>query len=167
MSDMKIDAPAVEQIVQGYAERGLFRSLHATTAAGVARYEFIWHYDRKFDLRVDPAAQRVWFEQIFPRIALQDSLVAEMTAFINGVMSDDTPLHRRVDQRKARLSIDIPTGGQDAAVSIAVIDGDLDYAVRKIVQAVNEIYFSFLPNAAHYEYQVRTLGLSPDAITFA
>jgi hypothetical protein len=72
----------------------------------------------------------------------------------------DLPAHRRVDAAKAHLS----TGNRRGNFSLTIIvnDGDFEYAVRKLIHTVHEIFLTFLVDGPYYEYMVEHLGLEQD-----
>jgi hypothetical protein len=45
---------------------------------------------------------------------------------------------------------------------MTVLDGDLDYAVNKLVSLVNEIYLDFLSSGLYFDWLVETFELDPD-----
>jgi len=156
----------VHAVVDFYAKRGLLRNVRTTLSEGRAtRVQFTWHYDRTFDLHVDYEASRLSFTDAFPNVPAASALYRNLTGFIDAMMSDSVPVHRRVDRRKTIVHGELIDA--NVAIVARAVDGDFDYAARKLIQVVNEIYFDFLPNSAHYEYQVQSLGLEPNAITFA
>ena len=48
------------------------------------------------------------------------------------------------------------------SITVTVKDGDFDYAARKIIQMVHEIFMIFLVDGPYFEYMVEQLGLDPD-----
>jgi hypothetical protein len=48
------------------------------------------------------------------------------------------------------------------ALTLAVLDGDVEYAVKKLVSLVNEIYLDFLSSGLYFEWLVDTFELDPD-----
>ena len=156
----------IRVVIDNYADRGLLRNVRTTLTDGRAtRFQFTWHYDRTFDLRVDYAASRMAFVGAFPNVSPSSAISRDITQFIERMMAESVTIHRRVD--RGRTIVSGAHYGEDMAVVASIVDGDFDYAARKLIQVVNEIYFDFLPNSSHYAYQVKSLGLDPDTITFA
>jgi hypothetical protein len=156
----------IRAVIDNYSDRGLLRNVRTTLTDGRAtRFEFTWHYDRTFDLRVDYEASRMAFVAAFPNVSPTSAICREVTEFIEGMMAESVPVHRRIDC--CRTVVSGAHYGEDMAVVASVVDGDFDYAARKLIQVMNELYFDFLPNSSHYAYQVKSLGLDPDMITFA
>ena len=48
------------------------------------------------------------------------------------------------------------------SITLTVKDGDFDYATRKIIQIVHEIFLIFLVDGPYFEYMVKHLGLDED-----
>ena len=156
----------VRAVVVFYANRGLLRNVRTTLCEGrTTRVQFTWHYDRTFNLDIEYEASKLSFTDAFPNVSAASALYRDLSGFVDGMMSDSVPVHRRVDRRKTIVHGELIDA--NVAIVARVVDGDLDYAARKLIQVVNEIYFDFLPNSNHYEYQVQSLGLEPNAITFA
>jgi hypothetical protein len=42
------------------------------------------------------------------------------------------------------------------------MDADFDYATRKMIHTVHEIFMVFLVDGSYFEYMVEQLGLDPD-----
>ena len=70
------------------------------------------------------------------------------------------PAHRRVDPAKARLRCSNRSG--NIAVSITAANGDYEYAARKLIHTVHEIFMVFLVDGPYYDYLVDELGLEQD-----
>ena len=45
---------------------------------------------------------------------------------------------------------------------MTVKGGEYEYATRKLIHLVHEIFLGFLIDAGYYEYMVEHLGLDPD-----
>jgi len=70
------------------------------------------------------------------------------------------PEHRRVNPAQARLTASNQRGA--VSLTLAVKDGDFDYATRKMIHIVHEIFMVFLVDGPYFEYMVEQLGLDPD-----
>lgn len=120
----------------------------------------LWHYDRPFELHLDSAKKTLRFPAILPAVPARSAMYRELQAFVKARQSGEMPEHRRVDPSKARVAL----ANQRGAVSISVVvkDADFDYATRKSIQVVHEIFLTFLVDGPYYEYMVEHLGLDPD-----
>jgi hypothetical protein len=151
----------VTAILEGYAEKAVFRGFSAhPKRGGKAQYKMIWHYDRAFELSLDVAAKTLRFPAILPGVPQRSAMYRDLRAFLKTRQSAETPEHRRVNPSRARLVVKNKRG--IVSLALASKDGDFDYAARKIVQIVHEIFMVFLLDGPYYEYLVDHLGLDPD-----
>ena len=151
----------VTAILEGYAEKAVFRGFSAhAVRGGKATYRMIWHHDRPFELLLDVPQKTLRFPAVLPGVPPRSAMYRELKAFLKARQSDEIPEHRRVNPAKARLS----AANQRGAVSLTVTvkDGDFDYATRKIIHIVHEIFLAFLVDGPYFEYMVEQLGLDPD-----
>jgi hypothetical protein len=151
----------VTTILEGYAAKAVFRGFSAHPAAkGHASYRMVWHHDRAFELLLDVGQKTLQFPEVLPGVPARSPMYRELQAFLKVRQSDELPEHRRVNPTKARLA----SGNKRGTVSITVTvkDGDFDYATRKIIHIVHEIFLIFLVDGPYFEYMVEHLGLDPD-----
>ncbi|HEX5230330.1 MAG TPA: hypothetical protein VFW44_21605 [Bryobacteraceae bacterium] len=151
----------VTGVLEDYAERAVFRGFSAHPGrGGKAVYRMLWHYDRPFELRLDSTQKTLLFPAILPGVPMRSPMYRELRAFMKARQSGELPEHRSVNRAKARLAL----ANQKASVSLAltVKDSDFEYAARKIIQIVHEIFLIFLVDGPYYEYMVERLGLDPD-----
>ena len=50
----------------------------------------------------------------------------------------------------------------DVSLTLTSLDGDYEYATRKLVNLVHEIFLVFLYDGRYYDYLVETFDLDPD-----
>jgi hypothetical protein len=151
----------VTAILEGYAEKAVFRGFSAHPEGnGKASYRMVWHHDRPFELLLDVPRKTMQFPAVLPGVPARSPMYRELQAFLKVRQTDEMPEHRRVNPAKARLT----SSNQRGAVSLklTVKDGDFDYATRKIIHIVHEIFMIFLVDGPYFEYMVEQLGLDPD-----
>jgi hypothetical protein len=151
----------VTGILEGYAEKAVFRGFSAhPKLGGKATYKMVWHCDRPFELSLDVAKKTLCFPEVLPGVPARSTMYRDLRAFLKVRQSPVLPEHRRVNPAKARLAC----GNQRGIVSIAltVKDGDFEYATRKVIQMVHEIFLIFLVDGPYFEYMVEQLQLDPD-----
>lgn len=149
----------VAKILQGYADRGVFRGFHAGAPAnGKAVYQMIWHYDRRFELLLDTAKKTLRFPALLP--AVDAEMYAALRQFLAERQSGALPPHRSVDPARARLGAAIRGG--TVSLGITSRDGDFEYAARRLILVAHEIFLGFLSDGPYFEYLVEHLGLDPD-----
>lgn len=159
----KRPAPAdiVTAVLEGYAEKALFRGFSSKVKrGGKAAYKMVWHYDRPFELFLDVPKKTLRLPALLPGVPARSGMYRALQAFVKERQSAEVPEHRRVNPAKARLVL----ANQKRAVSLTltVKDADFEYAARKIIQVVHEIFLVFLVDGPYYEYLVEHLGLDPD-----
>jgi hypothetical protein len=151
----------VTRILEEYAAKAVFRgfSAHPKTG-GKAMYKMVWHFDRPFELLLDVPGKTLRFPDVLPGVPARSAMYRELRAFLKERHSVEVPEHRRVNPVKARLTMTNQRGV--VALKLTVKDGDFDYATRKIIHMVHEIFMVFLVDGPYYEYMVEQLGLDPD-----
>ena len=156
-------AGAIEAILRGYVERGVFRSLGPGIPRGTqTAFTIVWHHGRTFRLIVDRAARTVSFPAVLPAIPARSAMLGELRRFTRQFTSADLPPHRRVDSAKGRLRLAARPSG--VTLSLTVVRGEWEYSTRRLVHIAHEIYMVFLPDGPYQDYRVEKLGLDPDAV---
>jgi hypothetical protein len=151
----------VAAVLEGYAEKGVFRGFSAhPKRGGKAAYKMIWHYDREYELLLDAHAKTLQFPAVLPGVPQRSPMYRELRAFVKSRTTGEMPAHRSVDPAKARLALANVRGS--VSLTLTVKDGDCDYATRKLIQIVHEIFMVFLVDGPYFEYMVEHLGLDPD-----
>jgi len=156
-------AVAVETILRGYVDRGVFGSLGAPVPRGAqTAFRIVWHHGRSFRLIVDRTARTVSFPAVLPAISARSPMLGELRRFTRQFTSAGLPPHRRVDPAKGRLRLASRPAG--VSLSLTVIRGEWEYCTRRLVHIAHEIYMVFLPDGPYQDYRVEKLGLDPDAV---
>lgn len=153
----EIVADALEQ----YAKRGQFRGFgRAGVKGGKTFFRVHWHHDRVFDIIYDGQKNSLAFQRFLPNVHASSAMYAELKRFIKARRSPNIPEHRRVDPAKAQLR-PYNRGGH-VSLGITIRDGDLHYAVRKLIHLVHEIFLDFLHDGRYYQYMIENFNLDPD-----
>jgi len=151
----------VTAVLEGYAEKAVFRGFSAPSQrGGKATNRMVWHYDRPFEMGLDVLEKTLQFTEVLPGVPVRSAMYRELRAFLKSQQSPQTPEHRRVNPAKARVTLS--NQGGSVSLKLTVKDGDFEYAARKIVHIVHEIFMVFLVDGPYYEYMVQQLGLDPD-----
>jgi hypothetical protein len=151
--------PLVTNILQGYANKGIFRGFsRGPTGGSRASFHMIWHYDRRLELLLDISKRTLQFPELLPGV--DDALYRDFEDFVASRHAEDLPPHRRIDPSKGRLTC--RRKGGLVSVTMTVKDSDFEYAARKLIHAVHEIFLAFLADGPYFEYLVEHLGLDPD-----
>ena len=154
-------AAIVTAILEGYAEKAVFRGFSTNLKRdGKATYRMIWHYDRPVELQLDVPKKTLRFPALLSGVPARSAMYRELKAFLDARRSDQLPEHRRANPAKVRLA----SASQRGVISISITarDGDFDYATRKIIQIIHEIFMVFLVDGPYFDYMVEHLGLDPD-----
>jgi hypothetical protein len=151
----------VAGVLAGYAERRVFRGFsRGRTSGAKARFQFAWHRGRVFELTYDARADTLRLPDLLTDVPADLSMDQDLKAFIRARQADELPDHRRLDVRKLQIRTYNRSG--NILLVLKVLDGDREYAVRKLVHLVNEIYLTFLADGKYFDYLVETFDLDPD-----
>ena len=141
----------VGEILQGYADRGVFRGFsRGESRNGKAAFRMIWHRERPFDLTVDTRRGAIHCPVVLPQLPAGSEMYRKFRAFLKACQSADRPDHRRIDDRKARVAC--ANRGGNVSLTMTLGDADYEYAIRKFIHLIQEIYLVFL--SEYFEYQV-------------
>lgn len=157
------NSDTVASVLEGYADRGVFRAFSREPGSGRrTTFRMIWHYGRLYEVVFDEAAGTFRIPQLLPDVAQKSKMYRELKAFLRSRRAAELPEHRRVDPARAVLRPYNSAGR--VSLSLRALDGDLEYATRKLVQVVHEIFVAFLRDGPYYEYLVETFDLEPDSM---
>ena len=155
-------APA-GRALREYAERGVFRGFAAVERPdGRQDFEFRWLGGASFRVRLDPRARRLTFSDVLPNVPSRSTMDRAFRAWMRDRSSEGLPEHRRIDPRRLTLACTNRGGSVSVALALrrrsaAHERRDWEYAARKGVSLVNEIFHGFL-RGPYYEYMVRNFG---------
>ncbi|HXB70574.1 MAG TPA: hypothetical protein VNY05_20240 [Candidatus Acidoferrales bacterium] len=151
----------VTAILEDYAARGVFRGFSSGPPEnGIALFRMVWHYDRQVALLLDTRKKTLSFPALLPAVQANSVMYQDLKSFIASRHSEELPDHRRIDPAKARLRNANRRG--TISLTITLNDGDFEYAARKLIHTVHEIFLTFLVEGPYYEYMVDHLGLEQD-----
>jgi hypothetical protein len=83
----------------------------------------------------------------------------EFKEFVKSRHSESLPDHRRIDPKRAAARPSNRAG--NVALTLTVKNGDYEYATRKLIHLVHEVYLVFLQEA-HYDYMIKVFNLDAD-----
>lgn len=154
----------VEGMLRAYASRGVFRSIGpvARRAEGKCTFQIVWHHNRLLDLTVDTKQRTVGFASLLPAIAPGSMLHAYLLEYVASCSKAGQPLHLRVDASKAKLVAVLRKGA--FGLIMKAQDGDMEYAARKLIHIVHDLFARVLRGGPFYEYCVESLGVDPDRL---
>jgi hypothetical protein len=133
----------VNEQLTTYAQRGVFRSFSQTRAASTqGEFHFYWLWDLPFHLSFDGKRKALSFKNLLPGIPARSELNIKLKAFIKSRCSSDQPEHRRLDPK--RVSVRYTNLRGNVSIAFLVLEGDYEYAIKKALNLVNEIFVGFL-----------------------
>jgi hypothetical protein len=152
---------SVAAVLAGYAERRVFHGFsRGPISGGKASFQIAWHRGRIFELTFDARTGTLRLPELLTGIPADSTMYEDLKAFIRSRHSDDLPDHRRLDARKIQTRI--YNRGGNILLVLKVKEDDNEYAVRKLVHLINEIYLTFLADGQYFDYLVETFNLDPD-----
>jgi hypothetical protein len=159
---VNVNQDIVTETLETYAQRGVFRAFSCISRSKTeVRYRMQWHKDRFFDLTFHPAQRALRFEAVLPNAPAQ--MYADFKRFVAERQSDALPEHRRIDSRKVRITCSRTKG--DIALLFRAKDGEVEYAVRKLIDLVHQVYQVFLRDGLYYEYMIGTFEVDRDQLS--
>ena len=147
----------VTAALQAYSERGVFRGFRATPAARArVTYQFAWLTRRLVDAVFDPRTNKLTFPALLP--ALDKAAAADVAAVIGSLARRDTPTHKRLDARRARITGAIRRGA--FTLSVGIRGANHEYAVKAALNLINEIFVTL--QERHPGYLIEQFGMSTE-----
>ena len=141
--------------LQAYADRGVFRGFRATALPrGRVEYSFVWLSRRPVAAVHDSRSRTLTFPAVFPHA---DAHVAsDVRALVSARSTRQLPSHKRIDGRRARVTISNREG--HLTLRVAVRGANEDYAVRAALNLINDLFVAL--HEHHPDYLVRQFGFS-------
>jgi hypothetical protein len=143
---------AINRELERYARRGVFRSF---SRAG-DEFHFHWLRDLPFHLNFDREAGALIFPKLLPNVARGSDLELGLKTFVDSFGAQDRPAHRRIDPAKLKVRYANRRGA--VTLKFAIAGNDPEYAVKKALQLVNEVFLGFL-SLHHPEYMAENFRL--------
>ena len=106
----------------------------------------------------DPRRGVLAFAALFPGAGASKAMSHGLTSLVGSRGKRDQPAHKRIDARRARVSSAIRKG--DLSLAIQIRGGNHDYAVRRVLNLINELFLSL--HDEYPDYLIERFGLSPE-----
>ena len=119
-----------------------------------------WHKDRFYDLRFDSVKGSLRFPVVLPKVPRE--MYQAFKVFVASRQSDEMLAHRRIDPKKVRISCSLKNG--NISLLFTAKDKDYEYATKKIINLMHEIFMVFLRDGLYYEYVVETFDVDRDQL---
>ncbi len=151
----------VGDILEEYASRGVFRAFSRHESGGQrAQYRLLWHRNQLFQFTYNGARKRLRISCVLPQVPAKSAMYREFKQWLKAKADDSLPDHRRCERTKVALKTYNRDG--DIALTLQLLDDDLEYGVRKLLALVNEIYLDFLSSGLYFDWLIDTFDLDPD-----
>jgi hypothetical protein len=151
----------VGDLLEEYASRGVFSGFSRHEGrGGNAEFRLRWHRRQLFQWVWSESKQTLRISCVLPAVPARSRMYRDLKTWLKSRQDESLPDHRRCDDGKVALRT--YNRGGDVALTLRVLDGDVEYAVRKLVSLVNELYLDFLSSGLYFDWLVETFELDPD-----
>jgi len=149
-------------MIERLFDRGVFATFGSveTSRRGRQVFEVTWHKGRVLQIAFDRASRTLTVPNLLPALDRKSPLYKALRAFVASFSDCDRPEHRRAPPEKVLVILSLRDGF--ARLSVRTLDGDLEYALSKLVQIVNEVFMLFLGSGEYFAYRVEHLGADAD-----
>ena len=149
----------MSSVLEAYANRGVFRGFRATPGVrGRVEYQFMWLLRRPMHAAFDARRGVLAFPTLFPHVEARSPMAIDLKSLVGSRMRKDQPAHKRLDARRARITCAVRKG--DWALAIEVRGANHAYAVRHVLNLINELFLAL--HASYPEYLVEHFGMSTE-----
>jgi hypothetical protein len=146
--------PTVPEVLQAYANRGLFRDFRADPAAG--DFDFVWMGHKPMRLRWNAAKRTMMFKDLLPNIPARSEMYGEVRDFLKERTEAGLPDHRRVDPRDFEILCQNRAG--QVSIGLRLADGNQEEATNKLMLLVHEAFLML--NDRWLDYMHEEFGAS-------
>ncbi|NDU93100.1 MAG: hypothetical protein G3I10_10960 [Ferrovum sp.] len=140
----------VQNILTNYAYRGVFRSFDRGQGVGdTSQFTFTWQSDQPIRCMLAPPT--LTLRDFLPAIPARSDLYNDLRHLVQQLNDSSLPEHRCIapDRATARVS----NHKQRLSLVIESLDGDYDYATRKLVFVAHEIWLRLQSDWVHYLWE--------------
>ena len=169
-------AEVVGDTLREYAERGVFRGFDEREDPGAVRgegvdegvvssFHFFWLGPRPFHITLDSAGETLTARGLLPSVdahpAVREDLERLIEERAGGSEADGRdaglPPHRRIDPEKATAALvsrqEEPDSAEHLDLVFTVRSGHHEYAVRKLLNLINEIWVRLQDRHQRYMWE--------------
>jgi hypothetical protein len=148
-------AYVVAQTLHRYADRGVFREFSVRRGpTGRQEFRFTWLAPQPITLAYEPRSGALTFRNLLPAVGQDATLSRELKAVVEDHTGRAVPPHRRIDQRRARVTCWVRGG--DFSIVLTVRGSHHEYAVQKSLNLVNALFV--LLHSTYPDYLVKYFG---------
>jgi hypothetical protein len=98
------------------------------------------------------------FAALFPGAGASKEMSGGLRALAGSRGGNDQPAHKRIDARRARVTTTMRQG--DLSVAIQIRGANHPYAVRRVLNLINELFLSL--HDEYPDYLIERFGLSTE-----
>ena len=129
----------VQKKLQGYADRGIFRSFDTgKTKGSKTEFRFVWLEDTTFTVVCDHEKNTLQLKNLLPEIESHSFIDDALRKYISERSDESLPAHRRVDSKRATLTY--TNRKQNVSLSLTIQKNQYAYAVTKLLNLTNELF---------------------------
>ena len=151
----------VRETLAAYAQRGIFRAYGEGPSPGGRRvFSFRWHTDVPFHVVYDAPRHQLIFCDLLPGIDGRSHMYRHLKEFLHSRTSAAMPAHRRIDPRRATVTL--KHRAHTVSVVVSLKASHLEYGVRKAVNLIHELFVVFLRDPLYFPYMVEHFDLDPE-----
>jgi len=137
----------------------VFRGFRATPGPrGRVEYQFTWLLRPPMRAVFEPRRRVLTFAALFPGAGASKEMSRGLRSLAGARGKNDQPAHKRIDARRARVTSAMRKG--DLSLAVQIRGENHDYAVRRVLNLINELFLSL--HDEYPDYLIERFGLSPE-----
>ena len=143
----------VRETLQSYADRGMFRGFSEVgTQRGTTEFKILCVpiTEEPFALYFTPRTRTLTFKRLLREMPARSALYAGLKTFVRDRSSPELIEHRRIDP--ARVEVKCTNRAGNVSLNLTVKKNAYEYAVRKGINLVCEIFMELLFEPEFVEY---------------
>lgn len=156
-------AAIVRNVLQEYADRGIFRAFREVKRRrGQAEYEILC-----FPFTVEPfklvyvdKPASLTFKRLLAEMPARSEMYRRFKSFMRERSSAELVPHRRIDADRAELKWSNRLGSIN--VSLRVKGSEHEYVARKAINLLTDIFLDLLAESPYYEYMSEHFDMPED-----
>ena len=125
---------------------------------GGVEYQFTWLLRRPMRAVFEPRRNALTFAALFPGAGGSKKMTLGLRSLVASRGRKDQPTHKRIDARRALVSSALRRG--DLSLAIKIRGANHDYAVRRVLNLINELFLSL--HDEYPDYLIERFGLSTE-----
>ena len=106
----------------------------------------------------EPRRNALTFAALFPGAGASKEMSLGLRSLVASRGRKDQPTHKRIDARRARVSSALRHG--DLSLAIKIRGANHEYAVRRVLNLINELFLSL--HDEYPDYLIERFGLSTE-----